>query len=98
MSDPTPIRAHPAGVDFQVHFCLNCERDGGFMEGADLEGCLIAAMGVALEPGDEHFPDEFKRDEDGRWSCTAFLPRGSQIPTDAELEEAGQLNVLEAGP
>lgn len=29
-----------------------------------------------------------------RPTCTAFVPLGGQVPTDRELEAAGQLNLM----
>jgi len=96
---PRPIHATPAGVDFQVHFCLNCERDGGFMEGGyerGAEGCRLAARGVAFDPGDDQYPDAFTETDAG-WTCMAFVPKGKDVPTDAELEAEGQLTIGDLG-
>jgi hypothetical protein len=86
------------GDFFFDRFCFHCERDRKFQEGGDgSEGCDILARTFALDEDDPNYPTEWVwADEDGDVVpvCTAFLPIGAQLPTDADLEALGQINAL----
>jgi hypothetical protein len=89
---PDPINAYPGGVDFQVHFCMECERDAEFADGGD--GCPIVAAAVASAPASQGFPAEITKLPAG-WTCSAFAPLGTRLPTESELEAAGQLSIMD---
>jgi hypothetical protein len=84
------------GMAFAEMFCLQCERDRAFWEETG-DGCEIAARVLIYDEGDPEYPTEWTYDASGNPTCTAFLPIGSQLPTDTDLEILGQLSLL-SGP
>lgn len=84
------------GLYFRARFCDQCERDREYMGTGEGEGCPIYGATLVFDVDDPHYPREWRRDKDGKPTCTAFVPLGGQVPTDRDLEAAGQLNLLEA--
>ena len=80
-------------MGFQEAKCMECERDRAFWNG-DGDSCEIAARAVAYGPEHEDFPAlTVIVNEDGDTECLDFVPLGSRVPTDTELEAAGQMTL-----
>ena len=84
------------GESFHAHWCERCARDlwangtkATYDECEPHEVCAIIGNTLAF---DIYHPDYSKewRYVDGVPTCTAFVPKGSPLPTPAELEAAGQ--------
>lgn len=84
------------GEGFMGVFCEQCERDREFRDDTG-PGCILAARALAFDVDDDLYPAEWTYDAEGKPTCTAFVPIGTTLPTDSELEAAGQLSILE-GP
>ncbi len=83
------------GEDFFCRFCYRCERDRAYQEGEPgAEPCDILSRALAFVAASPDYPRDWHYDEAGEPVCSAFLPTGSQCPTDAQLEAAGQQVLL----
>lgn len=75
-------------------FCDRCERDAKYRETDDATfACQILNRALIYDVTDPEYPDEWTYDAEGKPTCAAFLPEGAQVPTDAELEQDGQLTL-----
>jgi hypothetical protein len=81
------------GEGFMCRFCMECERDRAFWE-EDGDGCEIAARSLIFDTDEEGYPTEWRYDEKGEPTCTAFVALGKPVPTEREQEAAGQLSIL----
>lgn len=82
------------GEGFTAKFCETCERDRAYREDEAQEGCDILARALIFDIDKPGFPREWTYDEDNNPTCTAYLSPGSQYPTNAMLEEAGQIRLI----
>lgn len=82
------------GEGFIECWCDECERDRAYRENPDAaDGCDILARTLAFDTNDEHYPEEWTYNAEEVPICTAFIPEGDKLPTDKELEAAGQLRL-----
>ena len=81
------------GDAFIAAFCERCERDRAFREGTG-DGCEILARTLVLDVDDPDYPTEWTYDTDEMPTCTAFVPLGSPLPTERELESMGQITMF----
>lgn len=101
MNDEITVRRYrpsngTEGEGFMGSFCDECQRDAKYRETDDgADGCPILAAALIFNVKDEQYPNEWTYDAEGNPTCTAFLPLGSQLPTDTELEQAGQLTAFD---
>lgn len=58
------------------------------------ESCELIGRSFAYSVGDPEYPTEWCYDKDGRPQCLAFVPEGAPVPTQRELEAAGQLRLF----
>ena len=83
------------GEGFMGRFCEHCERDRAVWEREDYEGgCDILARALAFDVEDDDYPDEWTYTTEGKPTCTAFVPLGTRLPLDSDLEAAGQRNMF----
>lgn len=61
------------GMAFQNHFCERCKHDQKYQETQDgADGCPIIVKSMCHEIEEPEYPAEWKHDDDGVPTCTAF--------------------------
>lgn len=78
------------GEGFFCRFCYECERDRAFQDEESSEGCEILLRTMLYKVTDPEYPREWRYNDQGEPVCTAFVPLGGRVPTDAEAEAEGQ--------
>lgn len=79
------------GEGFIGCWCEECERDAQYTDATPELGCQILARTFVFDVDDPNYPAEWTYDAGDNPCCTAFIAVGGQVPTDTELEAAGQL-------
>lgn len=78
------------GCGFYERFCFKCDRDAHMNSGKEWDKCepheICSIIGDTLAYDIKHpkYPKEWIYGEDGRPTCTAFIPVGTKAPERCE--------------
>jgi hypothetical protein len=69
------------GEIFDSVWCAGCERDASYRRGQDPHvGCRIIAYAMACRIDDPDYPKEWVTGGGKGPRCTAFIPKGEEVP------------------